>query len=61
MTKNEGLDAVGLVRKIRDDIYEQTREMSAQELIEYFRRHGSSIEERLGYPVRGSAAARSTS
>lgn len=41
-------DAVGLVREIRDDIYEQTKEMSAAELVEFFRRHSSSAKEKLG-------------
>jgi len=40
-------DAVDLVRKIRDDIYEQTKEMSAAELVEFFRLRGASAKERL--------------
>jgi hypothetical protein len=41
------IDAVGLVREIRDDIYEQTKEMTSAELVEYFRRRGSSVKQRL--------------
>ncbi len=32
-----GLDAVALVRDIRDDIYNQTKDMSPAELVEFFR------------------------
>jgi hypothetical protein len=45
MRKN--IDAVGLVRQIRDDIYERTKEMSAPELVEFFRRGGSSAKETI--------------
>ncbi|HEX6902915.1 MAG TPA: hypothetical protein VF789_24580 [Thermoanaerobaculia bacterium] len=40
-------DAVEVVRKIRDDIYEQTKDMSSAELIEFFRQHGSAAKEQL--------------
>jgi hypothetical protein len=42
---SKDFDAVGMVRKIRDDIYEQTKDMSAKELVDYFREHGTSAEE----------------
>jgi hypothetical protein len=45
MSKN--FDAVELVRQIRDDIYERTKEMSAAELVEFFRRGGSSAKETI--------------
>lgn len=44
MTKD--IDAVGLVRQIRDEIYEQTKGMSAKELVNYFRQHGASAKEK---------------
>jgi hypothetical protein len=44
---NKDVDAVGLVRQIRDDIYERTKEMSASELVEFFRRGGSSAKETI--------------
>ena len=47
MSKN--IDAVGLVRQIRDDIYERTKEMSASELVEFFRRGGSSAKETISH------------
>jgi hypothetical protein len=40
-------DAVEMVRRIRDDIYEKTKEMSVAELVEYFRLHGASARDRL--------------
>jgi hypothetical protein len=40
-------DAVDLVRKIRDDIYEQTKEMSAAELVEFFRIRSAAAKEKL--------------
>jgi len=43
---SKDIDAVGMVRQIRDAIYEQTKEMSAKELVDYFRQHGASAEER---------------
>lgn len=44
---SKDFDAVELVRKIRDDMYEETKDMSAPELVEFFRRHGSAAKERL--------------
>jgi hypothetical protein len=41
-------DAVEMVRKVRDDIYEQTKEMSARDLVEFFRHQGASAREKLG-------------
>jgi hypothetical protein len=41
------IDAVDLVRQVRDDIYEQTKEMSTAELVEFFRSRGSSAKERI--------------
>jgi len=35
-------DAVEMVRKIRDDLYEKTKGMSAAELVEFFRLRGAS-------------------
>jgi|GEM_PF-3946121 hypothetical protein len=44
---NKDFDAVELVRKVRDDLYEQTKGMSAMELVEFFRRRGSPAREKL--------------
>jgi len=40
-------DAVEMVRTIRDDLYEQTKAMSAAELVEFFRRHGASAKDKI--------------
>jgi|tagenome__1003787_1003787.scaffolds.fasta_scaffold17973041_2 hypothetical protein len=45
---SKDFDAVEMVRKVRDDIYEQTKEMSAQDLVEFFRRQSESAREKLG-------------
>jgi hypothetical protein len=41
------VDAVGMVRQIRDRIYEETKDMSHKELIAYYRRHGAKSKEKL--------------
>jgi hypothetical protein len=59
MSKETKIDAVGLVRGIRDDIYKQTKEMSAAELVEFFRRHSASAKERIARgELRHEIAAR---
>jgi hypothetical protein len=45
---SKDVDAIGLVRQVRDDIYEQTKDMAATELVEFFRRRGSSAREKIG-------------
>jgi len=40
-------DAVDLVRKIRDDMYEQTKELSAAELVEFFRLRSVAAKDKL--------------
>ena len=44
---NKTFDAVRVVRKIRDDIYAETKDMSAAELVEFFRRRGSPAKGKL--------------
>jgi hypothetical protein len=44
---NKDFDAVDLVRKIRDDLYDQTKDMSAAELIAFFERQGSSARQKV--------------
>ena len=46
MGSNE-IDAVGLVRQIRDDLYEKTKELSNEDLIAFYRRHAAGTRERL--------------
>jgi hypothetical protein len=45
--ENKEIDAVGMVRQIRDNLYEETKNLSTQELIEFYRRHSASTKERL--------------
>jgi len=45
---SKDFDAVEMVRKVRDDIYEQTKEMSARDLVEFFRHQGAPAREKLG-------------
>lgn len=44
---SKDIDAVELVRQIRDYLYERTKEMSASELVEFFRRGGFSAKETI--------------
>jgi hypothetical protein len=56
------IDAVGLVRQIRDGLYEETKGMTADELIAFYRRHAAAAKEKLSRlqsgrdaPARGRA------
>ena len=41
------IDAVGLVRRIRDDLYEETKNLSTEELIAFYHRRSAVTKERL--------------
>ena len=41
------IDAVGLVRRIRDDLYEETKSLSTEELIAFYHRRASATKEKL--------------
>jgi hypothetical protein len=41
------IDAVGLVRRIRDDLYEETKDLSTEELIAFYRRRAAATKEKL--------------
>jgi len=41
------IDAVDLVRRIRDDLYEETKNLSTEELIAFYRRRAAPTKERL--------------
>jgi hypothetical protein len=45
--ENKEIDAVGMVRQIRDNLYEKTKDLSTQELIEFYRRHSAVTRDRL--------------
>jgi hypothetical protein len=44
---SKDFDAVSAVRKIRDDIYAETKDMSSAELIEYFSRRSAYARKQL--------------
>lgn len=44
---SKDFDAVDMVRRIRDDMYEETKDLSSPDLVEFFRHHGSAAKERL--------------
>ncbi len=41
------IDAVGWVRQIRDNLYEETKNLSTEELIAFYRRRSAATKERL--------------
>jgi hypothetical protein len=41
------IDAVGLVRRIRDELYEETKNLSTEELIAFYHRRAAATKERL--------------
>jgi hypothetical protein len=45
--ENKEIDAIGMVRQIRDNLYEETKNLSTQELIEFYRRHSMATKARL--------------
>lgn len=55
---SKDFDAVGLVRQIRDDIYGETKDMSTEELMEFFRRRSSSARGQLKQADRSTVVPR---
>jgi hypothetical protein len=43
----ESIDAVAMVRKIRDDIYEETKDLSSEELIAYYQRKADAMHSQV--------------
>lgn len=41
------IDTVAMVRQIRDSLYEETKELSTEELIAFYRQHSRGARERL--------------
>jgi hypothetical protein len=41
------IDAVGLVRRIRDDLYTETKSLSNEDLIAFYRRRAAPAKKRL--------------
>jgi hypothetical protein len=45
--KGNEIDAVGLVRQIRDAIHEQTKDMSTEDLIGFYHSRAAATKEKL--------------
>lgn len=45
--ENKEIDAVGMVREIRDNLYEETKNLSAQEFMAFYHRHAAATKEKL--------------
>jgi hypothetical protein len=51
-------DAVGLVRRIRDQLHEETKDMSHEEIIAFYRRHAARTQEKLRARSKSTASRR---
>lgn len=47
MTTNEGLRAVEMTRRIRDQMYEETKNLGAEELIRYIKQRSDAASRRI--------------
>ena len=59
MEKEKSFDAVAMVREIRDAHYEQTKDMTAEERLDFHRERGRRAQEeleRLAKQIRTSEA-----
>jgi hypothetical protein len=45
--EDKEVDAVGLVRRIRDDLYEETKDLSTEELIAFYHHRAAATREKL--------------
>jgi len=45
--EHKEIDAVGLVRQIRDDLYEKTKDLSTEELIAFYHHRAADTKKRL--------------
>jgi len=44
---DDGIDAVKMTRRIRDDRYEQVKDMTPEERLEYYREESAAAHERF--------------
>ena len=44
---DDGIDAVKMTRRIRDDRYEQVKDMTPEERLEYYREESTAAHERF--------------
>jgi len=47
MNSSGPVDAIDMVRQIRDVLYEQTKSLSTEELIQFYRQRAAGTKERL--------------
>ena len=52
--KNSTIDAVKIVREIRDQHYEQTRALSREELYEVYKKRGQQAKRKFEKPAKAS-------
>jgi|APSaa5957512622_1039677.scaffolds.fasta_scaffold376270_1 hypothetical protein len=50
--KNNNLNAVNMVRKIRDNNYQITKNMSTAEKLEYIHKRATVVNEKLGVAAK---------
>ena len=55
--ESKEIDAVGMVRQIRDNLYEETKNLSTQELIAFYRRNAAATKEKLSRLQQGREGA----
>jgi hypothetical protein len=53
--EHKEIDAVGLVRQIRDDLYEKTKDLSTEELIAFYHHRAEDTKERLSRYMQSEA------
>ena len=47
------VDSVRLMREIRDELYEETKDLSTEELIQFYRRSAAATKEKLSRLPKG--------
>jgi hypothetical protein len=55
--KQTNVDSIGMVRAIRDEIYEETKSLSREELKEFFAREAAAFRAQSHLPQPGGEPA----
>ena len=55
--KNKTVDTVEMTRRIRDQMYEETKGLNADELLRYFREHSESARKKLKVRAEGQSTS----
>ena len=45
--ESKRIDTVGLMRRIRDELYEETKDLSTEEVVQFYRRSATATKEKL--------------